>query len=91
MVINVNSGAIHRRYKHPKSAYGCDWSPFQEHLLVTGCGDGMVRVYDVASNSEQPLRTLKGHTARVFNTVWSPLLPGVLGACACVSRCLSLV
>lgn len=47
-------------------------------MLCTGCHDGIVRVYDLASPSVTPKMELKGHTARVFNTVWSPLLEDVL-------------
>eukprot|EP01116_Phalansterium_solitarium_P012909 TRINITY_DN2963_c0_g1_i1.p1 TRINITY_DN2963_c0_g1~~TRINITY_DN2963_c0_g1_i1.p1 ORF type:complete len:1237 (+),score=444.65 TRINITY_DN2963_c0_g1_i1:142-3852(+) len=71
-------GQIVQRYKHPRAAYGCDWNPHNKHQLVTGCQDGNVRVFDVSLPATTAARVLSGHTARVFNTVWSPLLPNVL-------------
>lgn len=37
----------------------------------------LCRVYDVSSASLEPIQVLKGHKARAFNVVWSPLLPAV--------------
>lgn len=35
-------------YQLPGPAYGCHWCPFNKHMLVTGCQDGLVRVFDVS-------------------------------------------
>ena len=88
------------RFKHPECAYGCEWSPFNRDLLVTGCHDGVARIWSTQGRCAgggtdapttpgggalpapelAPLRALRGHGARVFNTVWSPLLPDTLAS-----------
>ena len=47
-------------------------------MLATGCGDGVVRVFYIATSSDQPLKTFAGHTAKVFHVRWSPLRDGIL-------------
>lgn len=47
-------------------------------MIATGCEDKDVRVYYVATSSEQPLKVFSGHTAKVFHVRWSPLREGVL-------------
>eukprot|EP00727_Mastigamoeba_balamuthi_P011385 m51a1_g687 hypothetical protein (951) ;mRNA; f:322611-326513 len=64
---------------HP--AYGCSWSP-KEAFLAVGSQDGVVRVYDIHKKGETPIAILKGHTARVFNTAWSTLMPDFLASCS---------
>lgn len=41
-------------------------------MLATGCGDGIVRVFDVSNPKSPAIHTLKGHTSKVFNIVWHP-------------------
>lgn len=55
---------------------GLRW-PFRD-MLATGCEDGGVRVYYVATSSDQPLKVFSGHTAKVFHVRWSPLREGIL-------------
>lgn len=84
--------SVVKKYSHPKTAYGCNWSPHNMNLLVTGCQDGLVRIFDVSSTASSPILLLSGyhfvgvillllgHASRVFNTVWSPLVPKVLAS-----------
>ncbi|KAJ4458566.1 putative Vegetative incompatibility protein HET-E-1 [Paratrimastix pyriformis] len=76
-VVNYGTGALVARYRHPRPTYGCDWSRLHPDLLATGCGDGVVRVFNMATKEVAPV-ALEGHTARVFNVAWSPLLPDTL-------------
>ncbi|CAK7295669.1 WD repeat-containing protein 17 [Vulpes lagopus] len=48
------------------------------NMIATGCEDKNVRVYYVATSSDQPLKVFSGHTAKVFHVKWSPLSEGIL-------------
>lgn len=47
-------------------------------MIATGCEDKNVRVYYLATSSEQPLKVFTGHLAKVFHVRWSPLREGIL-------------
>ena len=47
-------------------------------MLATGCEDGCVRVYYIATATDIPLKTFTGHSAKVFHVKWSPLRDGIL-------------
>ncbi|XP_026146039.1 peroxisomal targeting signal 2 receptor [Carassius auratus] len=46
------------------------WSENNEHVLVTGGGDGSLQIWDTA-NPQGPLQVLKGHTQEVYSVDWS--------------------
>ncbi|KAG9405553.1 WD repeat-containing protein 17 [Aphanomyces cochlioides] len=71
VVFEEADGAMDRRYLVPTAAFGCEWHP-DGLLLAVGCEDHVVRIFDVTSQSNEPLRVLAGHEARVFHTVWYP-------------------
>ncbi|KAJ8028341.1 WD repeat-containing protein 17 [Holothuria leucospilota] len=77
-IVREVDGKILQKYRHPGSVFGCDWSPNNKDMLATGCEDGIVRVYYIATSSEQPLKTFRGHAAKVFHVKWSPLRDGIL-------------
>lgn len=58
--------------------FGCDWSQNNKDMIATGCEDKNVRVYYLATSSDQPLKVFTGHTAKVFHVRWSPLREGIL-------------
>ena len=47
-------------------------------MLATGCEDGNVRVYYIATATDHPLKVFTGHSAKVFHVKWSPLRDGIL-------------
>ena len=51
---------------------GCDFSKFEPSILASACDDGTVRVWDVSVLDPDPIVSLKGHTAKVFNVAFSP-------------------
>lgn len=51
---------------------------FCRDMIATGCEDKNVRVYYLATSSDQPLKVFTGHTAKVFHVRWSPLREGIL-------------
>nr|XP_054754623.1 WD repeat-containing protein 17-like [Lytechinus pictus] len=77
-IVREIDGKMLQRYRHPSAVFGCDWSPNNKDMFATGCGDGKVRVYYIATANEQPLKTFPGHTAKVFHVRWSPLRDGIL-------------
>ncbi|TSP57629.1 Peroxisomal targeting signal 2 receptor [Bagarius yarrelli] len=46
------------------------WSENNEHVLVTGSGDGSLQIWDTA-NPQGPIRVLKEHTQEVYAVDWS--------------------
>uniref|UniRef100_H2TK73 WD repeat domain 17 n=1 Tax=Takifugu rubripes TaxID=31033 RepID=H2TK73_TAKRU len=77
-VIRTVDGKILHKYKHPAAVFGCDWSQNNKDMIATGCEDKNVRVYYLATSSEQPLKVFTGHLAKVFHVRWSPLREGIL-------------
>uniref|UniRef100_A0A8C5PQP5 WD repeat domain 17 n=2 Tax=Leptobrachium leishanense TaxID=445787 RepID=A0A8C5PQP5_9ANUR len=77
-IIRTIDGRVLHRYKHPAAVFGCDWSQNNKDMIATGCEDKNVRVYYVATSSDQPLKVFTGHTAKVFHVRWSPLREGIL-------------
>ncbi|XP_008051777.1 WD repeat-containing protein 17 isoform X2 [Carlito syrichta] len=77
-IIRTIDGKILHKYKHPAAVFGCDWSQNNKDMIATGCEDKNVRVYYVATSSDQPLKVFSGHTAKVFHVKWSPLREGIL-------------
>ncbi|XP_070554435.1 WD repeat-containing protein 17-like isoform X2 [Ptychodera flava] len=77
-IIRNVDGKIIQKYKHPAAVFGCDWSTNNKDMIATGCEDGNVRVYYIATTSDQPLKVFTGHTAKVFHVKWSPLREGIL-------------
>ncbi len=53
-------------------------SPLRD-LLATAGGDKLVRVFDMAGKAT-PTKTLKGHTAKVFNVAWHPYFDYILAS-----------
>ncbi|CAB1340250.1 unnamed protein product, partial [Coregonus sp. 'balchen'] len=47
------------------------WSESNEHMLVTGGGDGSLQVWDTANPQPGPLQVLKEHTQEVYSVDWS--------------------
>ncbi|NXA68908.1 WDR17 protein, partial [Mohoua ochrocephala] len=77
-VIQTIDGNVLHKYKHPAAVFGCDWSQNNKDMIATGCEDKNVRVYYLATSSDQPLKVFTGHTAKVFHVRWSPLREGIL-------------
>ncbi|XP_066092130.1 WD repeat-containing protein 17 isoform X3 [Saccopteryx bilineata] len=77
-IIRTVDGRVLRKYKHPAAVFGCDWSQNNKDMIATGCEDKNVRVYYVATSSDQPLKVFSGHTAKVFHVRWCPLREGIL-------------
>ncbi|XP_028646991.2 WD repeat-containing protein 17 isoform X1 [Erpetoichthys calabaricus] len=77
-IIRTIDGKMLHKYKHPAAVFGCDWSQNNKDMIATGCEDKNVRVYYLATSSEQPLKVFTGHTAKVFHVRWSPLREGIL-------------
>ncbi|OWK00266.1 hypothetical protein Celaphus_00019228, partial [Cervus elaphus hippelaphus] len=77
-IIRTIDGKILHKYRHPAAVFGCDWSQNNKDMIATGCEDKNVRVYYVATSSDQPLKVFSGHTEKVFHVRWSPLREGTL-------------
>ncbi|XP_006509495.1 WD repeat-containing protein 17 isoform X7 [Mus musculus] len=77
-IIRTVDGKLLHKYKHPAAVFGCDWSQNNKDMIATGCEDKNIRVFYVATSSNQPLKVFSGHTARVFHVKWSPLREGIL-------------
>ncbi|XP_021348279.1 WD repeat-containing protein 17-like [Mizuhopecten yessoensis] len=77
-IVRLISGEVLQKYKHPGPVYGCDWSSTNKDMLATGCEDMCVRVFYIVASSDQPIKTFKGHTSKVFHVKWSPLREGIL-------------
>jgi len=72
-------GTVSRWYRFPAGCFGCSWHPTNPNVFVVGCADHNSYVYDISlENGDALLYQLRGHSARVFHTVWSPRLANTL-------------
>jgi WD40 repeat protein len=55
--------------RHPGWVQGCDFSP-DGAFVATGCRDGVIRIFDIASGEEQ--RKLVGHIGRTWDVKYDP-------------------
>ncbi|GHP07320.1 peroxisomal targeting signal 2 receptor [Pycnococcus provasolii] len=52
--------------------YDCAWSEENEHVLISACGDGSVKVWNVAAPPHaNPLRSFEGHRHEVHAVSWN--------------------
>ncbi len=47
------------------------WAPSSQKLAI-GCGDGVIRIYDVARVGIHAQRVLRGHTSEIWSVSWNP-------------------
>ena len=50
--------------------YDCAWSEINENHLISSCGDGTIRLWDLGSKMN-PLRAYQGHNAEVYTVDWN--------------------
>ena len=50
--------------------YDCCWSEINENHVISACGDGKIRLWDVISKSN-PLRAYIGHNSEVYAVDWN--------------------
>jgi WD40 repeat protein len=58
---------------------GVAFSPIEPKFLAIGCRDGKVRVIDTSREANE-FTVLQGHTGRIFNVAWSPLVKNWLAS-----------
>ena len=64
------TGKLLRRFpRHPNWVQGCGISPDRSEI-VTGCKDGVIRVFSAASGVEQA--RFIGHAGRTWDVTWEP-------------------
>lgn len=60
------------RFHTRDGLYDCAWSESHESVLVSSCGDGSVKVWDVAAGvAMNPLRSYHEHTHEVYSASWN--------------------
>eukprot|EP00944_MAST-04C_sp_MAST-4C-sp1_P001147 g1147.t1 len=78
-VIN-EKGLLVGKFRHPDNCFGCQWKVGDRSLFVTGCYDGIVRIFDSRFVENPCLLQLNGHVDRVFNVAFSPLINNVIAS-----------
>ena len=78
-VIN-EKGLLVGKFRHPDNCFGCQWKTGDRNLFVTGCYDGIVRIFDSRFVENPCLLELNGHVDRVFNVAFSPLINNVVAS-----------
>uniref|UniRef100_A0A671TWA5 Peroxin-7 n=1 Tax=Sparus aurata TaxID=8175 RepID=A0A671TWA5_SPAAU len=59
-----------RSWEWSDGLFDISWSETNEHVMVTGAGDGSLQLWDTA-NHDAPLRVAKEHTQEVYSVDWS--------------------
>eukprot|EP01083_Nonionella_stella_P187665 690081_1 len=62
-----------------------DFSPFMEHLFVSGSADQTIALWDLR-NVSKCLHRFDGHKGQVFNVEWSPSAETVMASCGTDAR-----
>jgi len=75
----ITESKIKMRMMMSAPVFGAHFSPTEGNLLIVGSQDGNVRVFDYLLRTPM-ICVLKGHTARVFNCLWSPLVDGMIAS-----------
>ncbi len=57
-------------YNTRDGVYDCAWSELNENHIVSACGDGTLRLWDMGS-PKNPLRAYQGHNAEVYTVEWN--------------------
>lgn len=57
-------------YNTRDGVYDCAWSELNENHIVSACGDGTIRLWDMASKMN-PLRAYMGHNAEIYSIDWN--------------------
>ena len=75
-------GGLFAKFRHPAECFGCQWKIGDARLFVTGCHDGIVRIFDSGLVDHTCLIELDGHSDRVFNVAFSPLNTNFIASCS---------
>jgi len=68
---NANKPCAHKKDAHKEEINCVEFSPFNEHLFITGGGDHHVALWD-KRNINHKLHQMEGHTDAVYQVSWSP-------------------
>ena len=61
---------VEKTYMTQDGTFDCCWSESNERHVVTGGGDGNIRLWDVTV-PEHPVQQFAGHTREVFGVAWN--------------------
>jgi len=68
---NNTSGILEetRRFNTNDGIFDLAWSETNENHILTGCGDGSLKLWDV--NHKQPILNIKEHAGEIFGVSWN--------------------
>ncbi len=66
---NPNTLEETRRFNTNDGVFDIAWSEQNENHLITGCGDGSLKLWDL--NQQLPLISLKHHQGEIFGVAWN--------------------
>mmetsp|Transcript_35779 Transcript_35779/g.80479 ORF Transcript_35779/g.80479 Transcript_35779/m.80479 type:complete len:990 (-) Transcript_35779:121-3090(-) len=83
-IVDSSTGQVEKQAHHPGGdVMGVAWHPADPNQLCTACQDGHLRLWDVGLESPSQcsvLYTFSGHTARVFNVAFHPIVHCVVAS-----------
>uniref|UniRef100_T1JBR5 WD repeat-containing protein 55 homolog n=1 Tax=Strigamia maritima TaxID=126957 RepID=T1JBR5_STRMM len=77
-MVHTADGSLIHKFIHPGIVFGCDWKTDDGDILATACMDGNIRLFNVSRASKNIVKTLQGHTAKVFQVKWNSLRTEIL-------------
>jgi peroxin-7 len=51
--------------------YDCAWSEENEHFLISGSGDGSIKLWDIRAANQPPIRSFEEHNHEVYAVDWN--------------------
>jgi peroxin-7 len=78
---NSQTGVLEetRRFNTNDGIFDIAWSEANENHILTGCGDGSIKLWDTSYN--QPLVSLKDHMGEVFGVSWNHGSTSLVASC----------
>lgn len=73
---------VAKEYPHHSKVFGCSWDPIGSNPLefITASEDGLVRLFNFGEETTMPKKTFEGHQAKVYNVIYSPVLPNIVAS-----------
>ena len=52
----------------------------KQNEFVTACEDKLLRLFDFSISETNPVKSFEGHTSKIYNIVYSPVLPNIVAS-----------
>eukprot|EP01095_Lingulamoeba_sp_RSL-Kostka_P006950 TRINITY_DN2207_c1_g1_i1.p1 TRINITY_DN2207_c1_g1~~TRINITY_DN2207_c1_g1_i1.p1 ORF type:complete len:121 (+),score=27.78 TRINITY_DN2207_c1_g1_i1:34-396(+) len=78
LILNLDMGGlnVHSAFDTQDGLYDCAWSEENENILVSGSGDGSIKIWDVEAQDGRPIQNYQEHMKEVYSVDWNLITKG---------------